>query len=49
MMHYKEESADAYTALGFGVALSVHERIPPRKIDGRDIRHLLNRDGALLD
>ena len=36
-------------AVGHAAALSVHEKIAPRDINGRDIRHQLNHDGAQLD
>lgn len=36
-------------AVGRAAALSVQENILPSDIDGREIRQLLNQDGALLD
>ncbi len=36
-------------AVGHAAALAANERIPVRHIDGRDIRMLLDRDGAGLD
>lgn len=36
-------------AIGHAAALAVKERVQPRDIAGRDIRFLLNRDGAQLD
>jgi len=36
-------------AIGHAAALCVKEDIAPRAVDGRDLRLLLNRDGALLD
>ncbi|GGE31763.1 hypothetical protein GCM10007276_06180 [Agaricicola taiwanensis] len=36
-------------AIGHAAAIAVKERVAPRSIDGRDLRHVLNRDGARLD
>lgn len=36
-------------AIGHAAAIAVRERIPPRSLQGRDLRALLNRDGARLD
>jgi hypothetical protein len=36
-------------AIGHAAALAVQERIRPRDIQGADLRHILNRDGARLD
>jgi hypothetical protein len=36
-------------AVGHAAALSIHERIAPREIKGRDVRDRLNEDGAGLD
>ena len=36
-------------AIGHAAALSVKENVPPRMLNGRDIRERLNRDGARLD
>jgi hypothetical protein len=36
-------------AIGHAAALAVNERIPVSRLSGRDIRLLLNRDGAQLD
>jgi hypothetical protein len=36
-------------AAGLAAAVAVRDRVPPRAIDGRDLRGLLNRDGARLD
>lgn len=36
-------------AIGLAAALAVRENLAPRDIDGRDLRLLLNRDGARLD
>ena len=36
-------------AVGIAAALSVHEGISTSALDGKVIRHLLNRDGARLD
>jgi hypothetical protein len=35
-------------AIGHAAAMAVRERMSPREIDGRDLRHVLNRDGADL-
>jgi ribulose 1,5-bisphosphate synthetase/thiazole synthase len=36
-------------AVGHAAAVAAHERIEPSALNGRDIRALLNRDGARLD
>jgi hypothetical protein len=36
-------------AIGHAAALAVKEKIAPRDISGRDLRLILNRDGARLD
>ena len=36
-------------AIGHAAAIAVQERLNPRDIDGRDLRLVLNRDGARLD
>lgn len=36
-------------AIGHAAALCVRERLAPRALNGVDLRHLLNRDGARLD
>jgi len=33
-------------AIGHAAALAVTERMSPRSVSGRDVRELLNRDGA---
>ena len=35
-------------AIGHAAALAVTERMSPRSVSGRDVRNLLNRDGAQL-
>ena len=36
-------------AIGHAAALAVKEKVAPRDISGRDLRLILNRDGARLD
>ncbi len=36
-------------AIGHAAAIAVKERVAPREIEGRDLRSMLNRDGARLD
>jgi hypothetical protein len=36
-------------AIGHAAALAMQEKIAPRDISGRDLRLILNRDGARLD
>ena len=36
-------------AIGHAAVIAVRDGIAPRDIKGRDLRHLLNQDGAQLD